>query len=186
MKKRNIKVVNNSGIKNLINILNTKSKPLINYYLSKTERERQILLIGVGFIVLSILYLMINSIISFGEDIGNSYKTMQSYRADADDLIKRYKYISKLTPNEFSTITVDRIKGDVSQELDIKNPDVQIIDSTLTIKVGKAKFINVMQLFNQLRKSYGIYPDKLKITRLSDSGFVSFNVSFYNVSKDNE
>jgi len=186
MKKRKLKLANNSKIKDLIVELKVRLKPVENYYLSKTERERQILIVGGACLLLAIVYLMISSIVGIGSDVESSYNTIQSYRADANDLIKRYKYISKLSPNEFSTVNVDRIKGDISQALDVKTPDVQIIDSTLTVKVSKAKFSNVMELFNQLRKSYGIYPDKLKITRLSDSGFVAFNVSFYNVSKDNE
>lgn len=186
MKKRKLKLQNSSKLKDLVMELRLRLKPLENYYMSKTEREKQILLIGGVCLVLTFVYLMISSVVSFGNDLEASYNTIQNYRADADDLVRRYKYISKLTPNEFSTVSVDRVKGDVTQVLDTKNPDVQIIDSTLTIKVSKAKFTNVIELLNQLRKSYGMYPDKLKITRLSDSGFVAFNVSFYNVNKDNE
>ena len=158
--------------------LKVKLKPAIDYFKHLTPREQQIL--GIGGILLGIMlvFLIVNWAIDFQKNLQKDYEYMQTYWLDSEELIKEYKEIVKLTPNEFSKVKLEQIKGDVALALSVKEPDVTLNENKLNINVPNAPFAGVMILLNQFRKSYGIFPDKLKITRLSNSGYVSFSASF--------
>jgi type II secretory pathway component PulM len=164
-------------LEKLIEKVTIMAKPVVTYYRGLNEREKQIVFLGTIFVILMFVYLIISSAYSFQQSLGNDYTVIQTYKADAEYLGKIYKDISKMTPNEFSDVSIDRIKGDFAPIA--KNaPDVQIIGDVLTISISQAKFSDVMNVLNQSRKSYGIFPSKLRITRLSEAGYVSFSASF--------
>lgn len=167
-----------SHFKQLLTDIKRSLKPILDYYYSRTRREQQ-LLIGLGiFALLYIIYFLINGLYNMQQDVENQYKTYQSYNNSIAYMAKQYKHVSQLTPNEFSAVTIERITADIVAVLGVQSPDIQLIEKTLVIQVSRAQFSKVMNLINQLRKSYGIYPTKLDITKLTDSGYVTLNISF--------
>lgn len=179
MKNKLITKLSNSPlIKQLNADLKERSKPLIEYWLRLSSREQN-LLMGAGIIIVAtLIFSILSSVVALEQNLRQEYVQSQQYRLDAETMAKQYKNLNSITSNDFSSVNGDKIKGDVSQALNVKNADVLISNNTLTINVANAKFGDVILLLDQLRKSYGLFPDKLKITRLSQSGFVAFTASF--------
>ena len=158
--------------------------PLKDYWLRLSQRDQQVLIV-VGVISgLMLIALAINSAIDFKNQWQEEHLIVAQQRADAQFISKQFKDISQITPNDFSDVKSDRIKGDAKQVLEIDNTEVILADNNLTIKANNVKFEAVMQFLEQLRNSYGLFPDKLKITRVSQSGYVEFSVNFKNVEQD--
>lgn len=164
-------------VEHWIQLFIKQTKPVVDYYNRLNEREKQILFFGGIFAIIMAFYLIISAALDFERSLQNDYDVIQTYRADAEYLAREYKDINHLTPNEFSDVAIERIKGDLAQVVS-GTPDIQQVDNILTIKVDKVKFSDIMNILNQFRKSYGIFPTKVKITRLSESGYVSLNASF--------
>lgn len=184
LKPNAIKGQSQHRIEKLIGQIALKTKPLVDYYNRLNEREKQIVMFGGIFAVIIVFYLIISAGYDFESSLQKDYTLIQTYQADAEYLIKDYRDIVQLTPNEFNSVDVDRIKKDLAQITD-EDPDVGQSAGILTVKVSQAKFSDLMNILNQFRKSYGIFPLKLKITRLSQSGYVSFSASF-KVKSQNE
>lgn len=163
-------------IQKLVQQLITLAQPVIAYYNRLSEREKQVAYFGVIAVALMFLYLFVSAAYSFQDGLERDYAIVQSYRADVEYLSKIYKDVNQLTPNEFSKVAAERIKGDFAAIA--ANPDIEQTNNTLEVNIAQAKFSDTMDVLNQLRKNYGIFPAKLKITRLSKSGYVSFSASF--------
>lgn len=158
-----------------------RAKPLKDYWLRQSQRDQQILIVIGLVLVLMFVALIISSAIGFKNGLKTEYTMMSGQRIDAQLIARQYKELSQVTPNDFSTPNSDRVKGDAAQILETKDAEIIFADNTLNIKVANAKFESVMLFLDQLRKSYGLFPNKLKINRLPQSGYVSFNASFNNV-----
>lgn len=149
-----------------------------DYWKHLSEREQWIIKIGGVLVAFALLFFIIGTAMDIEDNLGNDIVVNDVALANARVLASQLKDLSQITPNDFTSVNTDRIKGDIIQLFDIKNPDVALIDKTLTIKMPDVKFDLVMLFLDQLRKSYGIYPSKLKITRSSTPGFVSFSATF--------
>ena len=172
-----INIAKNDRIVILTEKLKEQSKPLVLRWLQFTAREKQLiiaLLVALGGFV-------IFSIVGWAFDVSSKlekqYKTVQAYQTSAQTIKNQYSALSKITANEFSDVSLQRIQGDVTQALSINTPDVTLQDNLLIIKADNVLFESAILLIEQLRKSYGIFPSKLKITQ-SRSGYVNFNATF--------
>lgn len=158
-------------------------QPLKDYWFRMPKRDQQVLMI-VGVVVgIMLIILIISSAIGFKNDLKADYTSIAQQRIDAQIIAKQYKDLSQITPNDFSNVNSDRVKGDAIQVLGTKDAEVIFADNNLTIKASNVKFESVMLFLDQLRKSYGLFPNKLKITRLAQPGFVAFTTSFNDVEQ---
>ena len=60
----------------------------------------------------------------------------------SNQLKKEYDNIMQFNPNKFSDITTDKIKDDMIQILEIKDPNIVLEDNILIIKGENIKFEN--------------------------------------------
>ncbi|MFN8770238.1 MAG: type II secretion system protein GspM [Neisseriaceae bacterium] len=169
---------NNKRINEFIKQLQERAKPFIERWVRLTQREKQLLIILSGVIVAFILFSIISAAINIDTQLNKRYDILQAYKLDAQSIQNELKILSKTTANEFSTVSLTRVQGDVTQALGVTNPDVILQDNILTIKADNVSFESVILLLEQLRKSYGVFPTKLKITQ-SRSGYVNFNATFF-------
>ncbi|MBY0379995.1 MAG: hypothetical protein K2P99_06315 [Burkholderiales bacterium] len=170
-------IAKNDRIVILIEKLKEQSKPLVLRWLQFTTREKQLIIT----LLVAISGFFIFSLISWAFDVSNNlseqYKTIQAYQISAQSIKNQYSTLSKITANQFSNIGLQRIKGDVTQALSINTPDVTLQDNLLIIKADNVLLQSAILLMEQLRKSYGIFPSKLKIIQ-SKSGHVNFKATF--------
>jgi type II secretory pathway component PulM len=164
-------------------ILIKQLEPIKNYWLRQTQRDQQILIIASAFVGLLIIVYIISSAVNYTNSLQQEYDSMSAQSIDVQVIARQYNDLSQSTPNDFSSVNSDRIRQDANQILEDKNADVIISDNVLTIKADSIKFDNAMLFLDELRKSYGLFPDMLKITKLPQAGYVSFNVSFNNVNQ---
>ncbi|MBP9743562.1 MAG: type II secretion system protein M [Burkholderiales bacterium] len=157
--------------------------PVKDYWKRQTQRDQQILLIVAALIGAMLVLFIISSAIDFKNDLKTEYTLMAQQRMDAQIIAKQYKELSQITPNDFNSVNSEKIKGDAKQVLGEGNTEVIFADNILTVKKQNVKFDAVVQFLDQLRKSYGLFPDKLNITRSSQVGYVAFSVSFNNVEQ---
>ncbi|MCX8514565.1 MAG: hypothetical protein RL017_72 [Pseudomonadota bacterium] len=166
-----------------LQILIKQLDPVKNYWLRQTQRDQQILIIASAFVVVLMIVFIISSAVGYTSNLDNQYNSLTAQNIDAQVIARQYNDLSQITANDFSSVNSDRIRQDANQILDDKNADVIIADNVLTINANSIKFDNAMLFLDQLRKSYELFPDALKITRLPQSGYVSFHVSFNNVNQ---
>ena len=166
-----------------VDALSLRMQPLREYWKRLSEREQQILALGGVFLVLMFLFSIISMGLDFKDGLKQKSMQLERYQIDAQIFAKQYKNVSQINPNDFSSVNTERVKNDAIGILEVKNPDVILADNTLTIKVDNTKFESVVAFLDQLRKSYGLFPAKLKITRLAQSGYVSFSATFTSVEQ---
>ncbi|MCC2625658.1 MAG: hypothetical protein K0R14_1531 [Burkholderiales bacterium] len=162
----------------VIGQISARAKPVVAYYQRLNEREKQIVFFGGILVILMAFYLLISAAYSFQSRLEKEYMVIQTFRADVEYLSKLYKDINNLTPNEFSPVSADTIKGDLASISTDTPPNVEQIGDTIAITISQAKFSDVMDTLNQMRKSYGIFPEKVKMVRLSESGYISCRILF--------
>lgn len=168
---------NNKRFNEIIDQIIQRSKPLVDRWIRLTVREKQLvggLLAIFGIFILSSI---IGSAINLSSQLNNKYILLQAYKLDAQSIQKEFKELSNITANEFNSVSIERIKGDTTQALSVVNPDITLQDNILIIKADNVLFESVILLLEQLRKSYGIFPSKLKVTQ-SRSGYVNFSATF--------
>lgn len=158
-------------------------KPKIELILARWRmlqpRERQ-LLGGLGILlVFMLLFMMINRLKAYKGDLDVAVQGLNSFVAFSKEAAANYKIIQNVEANSFNAVSTEQIKGDITQVLQVKEPDILIQDGQMTINVPNAQFNQVMTLLDQLRRSYAIFPSQLTITRQSRAGFVSFNATFW-------
>lgn len=169
-------------IKNIKIQIIERLKPVKDYWLTLSPREQRLIMGGGIILAAAIAIIGINYAIELRSDLQKQYLRNAQYHFDAEVMAKEYRDLVKTTSNDFSSVNSERIKGDVNNALGNVPFDVILSDNTLTINVAEAPFENALLLLDQLRRSYGLFPIKLKMTRLSKSGFVAFSASF-NVEK---
>ena len=160
-----------------------KAKPYLrdgqNYWIKLSEREQWIVKAGGVGLVLMFLFLIMNSMFGLEGSLKNSIRNDSIDLANAKILNLKMQDLSSITANEFTSVSSEKIKGDVTQLFAVKDPDVVLNDDTLIITISGTKFDLVMLFLDQLRQSYGIYPDKMKIYRGAQSGLVDFYATFH-------
>ncbi len=166
-----------------IDALILRLQPIKEYWVKLSNRDQQIL-IGVGVIVaVMFIVLIISSAIQFKTSLQNDNSILIEQKIDSAIIASQYKDLSDTTPNDFSTANSDRIKGDATQILDVKEAEIILADNNLKINAKNVKFEKIMQFLDQLRKSYGLFPSTLTITRASQSGYADLKVGFNNVEQ---
>lgn len=158
-------------------------KPLKDYWMRSSGRDQKILTAVGAIILIMMITLIISSALQFRTNLANDYNIMAMQKIDSEIIANQYKNLSQTTPNDFSNVNSDRIKGDASQILDVKDSEIIIADNSLSVKATKVKFEKIMQFLDQLRKSYGLFPAKLTITRGPQSGYADFKVTFSNLEQ---
>lgn len=161
----------------------TQLQPVKEYWKRLSERDQQILIIGGIFLILFTIFSIISMALSYRENLSDSYRQLGKYKIEAEVIASSYKSLANIMPNDFSSVNSDRIREDAIQILETKDADIVLADNILTIKANNVKFEATMLFLDQLRKSYGLFPSKLKITRMSQSGYVTFSVTFINVEQ---
>lgn len=166
-----------------IDKLKARIEPQINKLIARWEQlqpREQKLVGGLGiFLVLSMIFLIVNGLITYKNNVAIMVENLNRVTVFSKQAAINYKNIKSVEANTFNSVTTDQIKGDVSQVLQTKEPNILIQDGQMTISVPNAQFNQVMTLLDQLRRSYAIFPSQLTITRQSRSGFVSFNATFW-------
>ena len=167
----------------LIDNLMLRLRPLKDYWIRSSARDQQILM-GVGAIIaLMLISLIISSALQFRVNLENNYNIMAAQRIDSEVIASQYRDLSQTTPNDFSSVNSERIKGDAAQILDVKDAEIIIADNTLSVKAKNARFEKILQFLDQLRKNYGLFPSTLTITRGTQAGYADFKVSFSDVEQ---
>ena len=141
-------------------------------------REQQLVL-GLGvFLLLTLIYMGASGLMAYQRDITKGLANLNSLTLYAKQAATTYNQVTKVDANSFNQVNLEQVKGDVSQVLQIKDPDILIQEGQMTIDVPNAEFSQVMALLDQLRRSYAIFPTQVTLTRQSRVGFVSFNATF--------
>lgn len=153
-------------------------KVIKDYWLKLSEREQLIVKFGAVSLGLMFLFLIASSMFRLEDNLKESIRINSTNLGNAKILNLQVQDLSTMTANEFTSVTAEKIKDDITQLFSVKAPDVAINDNTLIINIPGVKFDLVMLFLDQMRKSYGIFPDKLKIYRANQSGLVDFYVTF--------
>lgn len=153
-----------------------------NYWVQLSEREQLIVKVGAVSLGLMFLFLLTSSMFSLEGNLKESIRTNSIDLNNGKMLNLKMQDLSTITANEFTGVTAEKVKGDITQLFVVKEPDVALNDNTLIINIPGVKFDLVLLFLDQMRKSYGVFPDKLKIYRSSQSGMVDFYATF-NVEK---
>lgn len=172
----------NQTKKQLISLVIEKVLPYLkdakDYWLKLSEREQLIVKFGGISLGLMFLFLIASQMFSLEDNLQESIRINSTNLGNAKILNLQIQDLSTITANEFTSVTAEKIKDDITQLFSIKTPDVALNDNTLIINIPGVRFDLVMLFLDQMRKSYGIFPDKLKIYRANQSGLVDFYVTF--------
>ena len=166
-----------------LSIMVEKAKPYIqdakNYWIRLSEREQLIVKVGVIGLILMFLFIFVSSMLNLEQGLKDSIQTKNIDLANAKILNLEMQDLSSITANEFTEVSVDKVRGDITQLFSVKDPDVAINDDMLIINLSNVKFKRVVLFLDQMRKSYGEFPDKLKIYRTGQAGLVNFYATFH-------
>lgn len=135
---------------------------------------------GLGIcLAITLLFMIITGVVAYKARMDMALKNLNSFVVFSRQAALNYKTIKGVEANSFTSVSTDQIKGDVSQVLQVKDPDILIQDGQMTISVPNAQFSQVVTLIDQLRRSYAIFPSQLTITKQTRAGYVSFNATFW-------
>ncbi len=165
-------------IKEMYAELKKRLEPLKEYWLRLSQRDQQILTVVFILSVIVLIYTLFNSALMYRNKLIAEVEQSKLQYEESINIIRDYKRFNRTIPNDFSTPNTDVIKTDAEQILAEKDVEVTLIDSVLNIKSNNVEFDNVISFLEQLRKSYGLFPIKLKITRLPVSGFVAVSIDY--------
>lgn len=171
-------VLQNKELINFFEELKFRFRPVLAYWSRLNDRERQLLAaLGIALGIALLLY-----VIGIGNGISDSLvaksRQIEQYRLDSSAMASQYKSLIGLSASEFSDVSGDRIRGDVTHLLEVSDPDVSLQDGLLVINANNIRFDAAMFFLDQVRKSYGLFPSKLKITRLLQAGTINFSATF--------
>jgi type II secretory pathway component PulM len=167
----------NSKVALLLANLKEKTEPLVDRWKTLSLREKRLLGGLAAICSIMVMFSIISGAISWANNLEVRYDKLQEFKLTSEFLKKEYSDLSMVTANEFSAVDLARIQGDIKDGLHVNNANVVLQDNLLVIKADNVLFDSVILLLDQLRKSYGIYPSKLKITQ-SGARYVDLNVTF--------
>lgn len=163
----------------IINLLEPKIQLLKDKWQQLQPREQQLVGVMGVFIVVVIFYSLVSGLISLKNNVAEDVNGLSKFTAYSKQAAAAYKNVSQVDANSFTEVSTDKIKGDITQVLQVENPDILIQGGQLTVNVPNAQFSQVMILMDQFRKSYAIFPSQVSIIRQAQSGYVSFNATFW-------
>jgi type II secretory pathway component PulM len=172
------KLKNSQVLENILEKIKPHLKSAEIYWKNLAEREQQIVKIGGVSLVLMFVFLIVNSMMHMETNLKSTIRTDSINLANARILKIKMQDLSSITSNEFTSVSAEKVRGDITQLFEIKEPDVALNDNVLIINIPNVKFDLVMLFLDQLRKSYGIFPNKLKIYRANQSSFVNLYATF--------
>lgn len=155
----------------LVSIENLKT-----YYLSLSAREQNFLTVAFVVVILFVFILIFSSVIKLKNNFDNDVIINKKLLLEVNNLSSSYKQIMLLTPNTFTEATNERISADVRDVLHVKNADITVDNQVVSINIDNVEFNLLMIFLDEVRKSYGLFPIKLKIAKQSMSGFVACNI----------
>jgi len=165
-------------LKNIKSMISPYYKKAQEYWLTLEKRE-QLLLSALGtFLIVVVFFYLISWVYSLNNDLAKNVQDDKIVLAQTTDMVKRYKLIQSTTSIDFSSVKIDQIKLDMTQILDVKDPNVILQDGVLSFNLHDtyaSKYFNLLQKF---KNSYGIYPDIVQINRGSQPGLIDVNTSF--------
>ncbi len=162
---------------NYLNKIKIYLNPVIIYWKNLNERERKLIILAGILLSFIITFFIISGLITWKNNLIIEFTNKQKYLLEADYISKQYKDVIQTSSNEFSTVKTEQIRNDITNLLDNKNVNITLENNSLFINVDSAKFESIMLLLDQFRKTYGIFPDTLKITKISPE-YASLNMSF--------
>ena len=162
-----------------IEIFEPKLQLLKDKWQQLQPREQQLVGAMAVFIVVVVFYGLVSGLISLKNNVANDVNGLSRFTAYSKQAATAYKGVSQVDANSFNDVSIDKIKGDITQVLQVENPDILIQGGQLTVNVPNAQFSQVMVLMDQFRKSYAIFPSQVSIIRQAQSGYISFNATFW-------
>ncbi|MBX9599023.1 MAG: type II secretion system protein M [Burkholderiales bacterium] len=166
-------------IERLKDLIGPKLELLKIKWLQLQPREQQLVGVMGIFVTALLLFMMISGLINFNRNLSQHVNNLFKFSIYSKQAANTYKSLNKIEANSFNQANLEQVKGDVSQVLQIKDPDILIQDGQMTVNVPNAEFTQVMALMEQFRRSYGIFPSQVHIVRQTRTGFVSFNATFW-------
>ena len=142
-----------------------------------STREKQLLIVSFVVIGIFIFISIIDASVGFLHNINQRYIVLQNSTSVAQALKVEYKTLLTINNNEFNTVDLAKIQGDVKNALNIDNSEITFQDNMLIIVAKNVSLQATILLLEQLRKSYGIFPDKVKFIKTSPS-YVNLNATF--------
>ena len=158
--------------------LKNKLEPLKEYWLRLSQRDQQILIVVFVISLIVVAYMLFNNAINYRAMLIKELENSRLQYEEAIGISKDYRKFSKITANDFITPNSDVIKQEVQQELSARDTEVTITDGILNVKSSEVKFDNVVTFLDNLRKGFGLFPVKMKITRLSIAGYVAISIDY--------
>ncbi len=178
IKKIWIAIKKHKQTKKIIAILTPKFAIIQNYYFELSYREKFLInALGIVFAIFFIFSIG-SGIVNFTSAINTNYALLKQYQTDAIILKNQYDSINAASGNQFNEVKLERIKADATSILRIEQPSINLENDTLSVNIDNATFENVILFLDQMRTSYGLFPQKLKITSLASSGSVAFLATF--------
>lgn len=173
-------------LKQLSNSIIVKIDPQVKQLQKRWDqlvpRERYLLVLMTICLIITLLYFVISGMIGYQKKLAIEVTDLNKMVLYSEQAKYQVKKLSKAEINKFNQVTTEQIKSDITQVVQIESPVILLQDEQLTIDLPNAKFALVATLFDQLRRSYGIYPDQVNIVKQSQSGYVNVNAIFW-VSK---
>jgi type II secretory pathway component PulM len=166
------------------NELKIRLKPLNEYWLKLTNRERLLILTAVVAISITLIMLLISSSMDMLESLRVKAQNNKNNEKIALFLKRQYQKLNELPNISFVNLSIEKIKKDATQILDTPQADITLDDNTLRVNINSAKFSSSLLFLDQLRKSYGLFPLTLSITRLPEGGLVSVSATFSTEGKN--
>ncbi len=166
-----------------IELLKVKFKPQINNLTNKwnqlQDRERILVGLMVASLVCSLLYISVDSIVKYKASLQREVVSLNEFVLYANQASVEFKNLSKLEAKSSMPPSVAQVESDVIQITSIEHPSVNLQDGQLAINIPEVQFNQVMMLLDQLRRSYGLFPDQLTIARKDKDGIVSLSALFW-------
>jgi type II secretory pathway component PulM len=157
---------------------------LRNYWSKQTARD-QMILMAVGVIIAcALMFLIITGLITYTQNLRLTNQTLTTNLANVNYINAKLTQAQNTSSPNFSTVNKDKITNMVKTLANKENFQVGLDNNTLNISGNNFKFDAIIVLLSQLRTTYGLFPDDLTITRLSQSGYVTFNITFNNVNDE--
>jgi len=172
-----------ASLKPFIEKLKQKIGPQLEALLSRWNQlqpREQKMVGGLGIcLIATMLFMLVTGLVAYKTRLSMAVHNLNSFVSFSKQAALSYKNIKAVEANTFNSVSTDQIKGDVTQVLQVKDPDILIQDGQMTISVPNTQFSQVMTLLDQLRRSYAIFPSQLNITKQSRAGYVSFSATFW-------
>ena len=159
--------------------LQPKFKLIVARWNQLQVREQQLLMLMGAFVGLTAIYLSVVNLVAYQKNLRIQVDNLSQLTVYSKQAANSYKQLTKVQANTFNPVGLEQIKGDVTQVLQIKSPDILIQDGQMTVNVPSVQYSQVVTLLEQFRRSYDLFPDQVNIIRLPKSGYVSFNAVFW-------